>query len=144
MRSPTSLENSFITPYVRSCNALFNWLEMWIHESFFPFSLHTTGSSLQCYRCSGDLQQCHGGAVTDNCPIGHDSCSSIVMNSASGMQFFFGCANENDCKAARSVCWKYMKDNPGVSCNATCCGSKECVQPYPKGEYRRFQIISSK
>ena len=97
------------------------------------------GSSIQCKKCSGDLQQCnYEDTVRDICLAGQDKCASVVMNSESGMQFLFGCANELDCMAAKSLCtqkYKEMEGMPGFSCNATCCGNTDCVQPYPKGGY---------
>lgn len=100
-----------------------------------------SGCSLRCHTCSGDLQQCNfQSAKSSECSAGQNACFSLVRNSPSGMRFFFGCATENDCKVADSVCSYMEKDKKkepeemlGVSCNATCCSGENCVKPYDKG-----------
>lgn len=113
---------------------------------FLLFGIVKLGCSLECYTCSGDQQQCNLEIDSrSECSAGQNACSSFIRNSPSGMQFFFGCATENDCKAASSVCSYMDKDKKkepeemlGVSCNATCCSSDRCVKPYSK-DYKPLQ-----
>ena len=103
---------------------------------FFLFSSFLQiGSPLQCNKCSGDLQECNSDTASKvNCLSGFTRCASMVTNNADdGMHFTFGCAKPLDCTAASSACAELMKNNPGTSCNASCCSTDNCVVPYSKG-----------
>lgn len=106
---------------------------------FLLFGLVKLGCSLRCYTCSGDLQQCNRQfSDSIGCSDEQTACASLVRNSPTGMNFFFGCATEMDCQVSSAVCSNMMKDmaenpedNAGVSCDATCCSSSYCAKPYP-------------
>ena len=92
-------------------------------------------STLQCYKCTGDIETCNEkNAERVMCSYGKDYCGSVVTNTDPGINFQFACASKLDCKAARASCKAKMENNPGVSCNATCCDSKFCVKPYAEGK----------
>lgn len=84
-----------------------------------------------CDKCSGDIKNCNKEtAVTETCVDGMTQCVSTVLHSESGINYFFGCADSLDCKAARASCAQIPEQNPGTSCNATCCDSDRCVRPH--------------
>ncbi|KAM7449024.1 hypothetical protein ABFA07_003024 [Porites harrisoni] len=104
---------------------------------FFAFTLlclvQQGWSTLQCYKCTGDIETCNEkNAERVTCSYGKDYCGSVVTNTDPGINFQFACASTLDCKAARASCKAKMENNPGVSCNATCCDSNFCVKPYAK------------
>lgn len=100
----------------------------------------STGVSLQCYKCSGSLDDCNTvTAEKMTCLAEQDRCSSLMITKDGETNVVLGCASENDCLSAENTCVLAEKD-VRTTCKTTCCQSEDCNTPPEKGTMNWKQV----